>query len=170
MRKLLKRGGIGFVVLIVLGAIFGNSGEKAANRASTEPAIERSNDPLPRTTMAGRARARAATDRRVAQAKARVRANARATLRERARARARAAARRHREAARRVAQEQARAAAPPASNCDPNYKGACLDPNASDYDCEGGSGDGPKYTGTVTVVGSDHYDLDRDGDGTGCDA
>lgn len=31
--------------------------------------------------------------------------------------------------------------------CDPNYKGACLDPGASDYDCDGGSGDGPRYTG-----------------------
>jgi hypothetical protein len=54
------------------------------------------------------------------------------------------------------------------SNCDPSYKGACLDPNSSDYDCEGGSGDGPDYTGTVTVVGDDHFGLDRDGDGVGC--
>jgi hypothetical protein len=59
---------------------------------------------------------------------------------------------------------------PPAKPaCDPNYKGACLDPNASDYDCAGGSGDGPKYTGTVQVVGADHFDLDRDGDGIACD-
>jgi hypothetical protein len=54
------------------------------------------------------------------------------------------------------------------SGCDPSYEGACLDPSASDYDCEGGSGDGPEYTGTVTVVGDDHFDLDRDGDGVGC--
>ena len=53
--------------------------------------------------------------------------------------------------------------------CDPNYQGACLDPDAVDYDCAGGSGDGPRYTGLVRVVGSDVYDLDRDGDGTGCD-
>lgn len=53
--------------------------------------------------------------------------------------------------------------------CDPSYKGACLDPSASDYDCEGGSGNGPEYTGTVTVVGPDHYDLDRDGDGVACE-
>lgn len=32
------------------------------------------------------------------------------------------------------------------SDCDPNYEGACLDPNSSDYDCQGGSGDGPDYT------------------------
>ena len=53
--------------------------------------------------------------------------------------------------------------------CDPNYAGACLDPNASDYDCEGGSGNGPKYTGPVRVVGDDHYGLDRDGDGYACE-
>jgi len=57
-----------------------------------------------------------------------------------------------------------------ARECEPNYVGACLDPNASDYDCEGGSGDGPMYTGTVTVVGEDHYGLDSDSDGTGCEA
>jgi hypothetical protein len=54
-------------------------------------------------------------------------------------------------------------------DCDSNYEGACLDPNAVDYDCEGGSGDGPEYTGLVTVVGDDHFDLDRNGDGVGCD-
>jgi hypothetical protein len=53
-------------------------------------------------------------------------------------------------------------------DCDPSYEGACLDPSASDYDCEGGSGDGPEYTGTVRVVGDDHFGLDRDGDGVGC--
>jgi len=40
-------------------------------------------------------------------------------------------------------------------NCDPNYAGACLRPDASDYDCEGASGDGPYYTGEVRVVGDD---------------
>ena len=54
------------------------------------------------------------------------------------------------------------------SNCDPNYSG-CLDPSASDYDCEGGSGNGPEYTGPVEVRGNDHYDLDRDDDGYGCE-
>ena len=32
----------------------------------------------------------------------------------------------------------------------------------------GGSGDGPEYTGTVSVSGPDIYDLDRDGNGVGC--
>jgi resuscitation-promoting factor RpfB len=51
--------------------------------------------------------------------------------------------------------------------CTPGYS-PCLPP-ASDYDCEGGTGDGPEYTGTVRVTGSDPYDLDDDNDGTGCD-
>ena len=56
-----------------------------------------------------------------------------------------------------------------ADGCDPNYAGACLRPNSPDYDCAGGSGDGPDYTGQVEVIGDDHYGLDRDGDGIGCD-
>lgn len=44
----------------------------------------------------------------------------------------------------------------------------CLPP-ASDYDCSGGTGDGPEYTGYVTVTGSDPYGLDADGDGAGCE-
>ncbi len=56
-----------------------------------------------------------------------------------------------------------------APQCDPNYTGACV-PIASDVDCAGGSGDGPAYVqGPVRVVGTDIYDLDRDGDGIGCE-
>jgi hypothetical protein len=58
---------------------------------------------------------------------------------------------------------------PAPTNCDPNYAGACLDRNSYDYDCAGGSGDGPDYTTTVRVVGDDHFGLDRDGDGIACD-
>ena len=58
--------------------------------------------------------------------------------------------------------------AKPVSNCDPNYSG-CV-PIASDVDCSGGSGNGPAYTrGPVQVIGTDIYDLDRDGDGWGCE-
>lgn len=39
-----------------------------------------------------------------------------------------------------------------------------------DVDCEGGSGDGPRYVGKVTVTGADPYGLDRDGDGIGCES
>ncbi|MEU8253782.1 G5 domain-containing protein [Micromonospora inaquosa] len=57
---------------------------------------------------------------------------------------------------------------PQSSKCDPNYSG-CV-PIASDVDCAGGSGDGPAYvSGPIRVIGSDIYDLDRDGDGTACD-
>jgi hypothetical protein len=59
--------------------------------------------------------------------------------------------------------------APPAAACDPNYSGACLDPNSADYDCQGGSGDGPDYTGPVTIVGDDPYGLDADGNNLGCE-
>jgi len=52
--------------------------------------------------------------------------------------------------------------------CHPSYSG-CLKPNASDYDCAGGSGNGPYYTGLVQVYGYDEYDLDRDNDGWGCE-
>jgi hypothetical protein len=58
---------------------------------------------------------------------------------------------------------------PKKSKCHPSYKGACLDASASDYDCLGGSGNGPKYTGAVRVVGPDVFRLDADGDGWGCD-
>jgi PASTA domain len=54
------------------------------------------------------------------------------------------------------------------SGCTPGYS-PCLPP-ASDYDCSGGSGDGPKYTGYVSVTGSDPYGLDSDNDGTGCES
>jgi hypothetical protein len=73
--------------------------------------------------------------------------------------------RRAEEQAEEEAKEQEEAAA---EECDPNYSG-CLDPYASDYDCEGGSGDGPLYTGTVEVLGVDHYGLDENNNGIGCE-
>jgi len=58
----------------------------------------------------------------------------------------------------------------PVPKCDPNYSGACV-PIASDVDCAGGSGNGPAYVrGPVRVIGADIYDLDRDGNGIGCEA
>jgi endonuclease YncB( thermonuclease family) len=58
---------------------------------------------------------------------------------------------------------------PSTPGCDPSYQGACLNPAASDYDCAGGSGNGPYYTGPVRMVGPDHFRLDADGDGYGCE-
>ncbi|HKG39000.1 MAG TPA: excalibur domain-containing protein [Conexibacter sp.] len=56
-------------------------------------------------------------------------------------------------------------------HCDRNYSGRCLRPNVSDYDCAGGSGNGPYYVrGPFRVVGSDHYGLDSDHDGTACES
>jgi hypothetical protein len=43
-------------------------------------------------------------------------------------------------------------------------------PVASDVDCAGGSGNGPKYVrGPVSVIGSDEYGLDNDHDGIACE-
>lgn len=59
---------------------------------------------------------------------------------------------------------------PPQSNdCTPGYS-PCLPP-AEDYDCAGGSGNGPAYTGRVNVdhAYGDPYKLDSDGDGVGCE-
>ena len=55
--------------------------------------------------------------------------------------------------------------------CDRNYSGRCLRPNVRDYDCAGGSGDGPRYvSGPFSVVGYDRYGLDSDGDGVACES
>jgi hypothetical protein len=68
-----------------------------------------------------------------------------------------------------VAAPAAPAPAQPAGNCDPNYADACV-PISSDVDCAGGSGNGPAYfDGVARIVGSDIYDLDRDGDGYACE-
>jgi hypothetical protein len=57
------------------------------------------------------------------------------------------------------------------SNCDPSYPGVCLHVGIGDYDCEGGSGNGPNYVaGPVRVRPPDPFDLDRDGDGWGCES
>jgi PASTA domain len=59
----------------------------------------------------------------------------------------------------------------PSRNCDPSYPGVCLDPDAVDYDCAGGTGDGPKYVqGPIRVRPPDPFGLDSDGDGWGCEA
>jgi endonuclease YncB( thermonuclease family) len=55
-------------------------------------------------------------------------------------------------------------------SCHPSYRGACLKRGAGDYDCLGGSGNGPNYVaGPVYVVGPDEFRLDGDNDGVGCE-
>jgi len=58
---------------------------------------------------------------------------------------------------------------PPGSGCHPSYTGGCLGQGIGDYDCIGGSGNGPNYTGLVQVVGYDEFALDADNDGWGCE-
>jgi PASTA domain-containing protein len=59
---------------------------------------------------------------------------------------------------------------PPPPDCDPNYVGVCLKDGIGDFDCLGGSGNGPNYVaGPFDVVGGDPFGLDADGDGVGCE-
>lgn len=157
------------VVLVLLGASGCSSGEGTPEGGIGPGHME--------SRMAHRAQMRQmrhrAMMRRRAQAK-RERHQAMMRRRHRRMIRQRAAMRQLRaeEAERRAAEEAEaeEASTEESSECDPNYAGACLDPYASDYDCADGSGNGPDYTGTVTVVGEDHYGLDADGDGTGCES
>jgi hypothetical protein len=60
--------------------------------------------------------------------------------------------------------------AAPAPACHASYQGGCLGVGIGDYDCAGGSGDGPNYiTGPIYIVGYDEYGLDRDGNGVACE-
>lgn len=69
------------------------------------------------------------------------------------------------EEAERAERQQARAEA-----CDPSYEGECLKDGIGDYDCAGGSGNGPNYVySEVRVVGPDVFGLDANGNGIGCE-
>jgi hypothetical protein len=58
----------------------------------------------------------------------------------------------------------------PSGRPDPSYPDVCLDPNAEDDDCAGGSGNGPRFVeGPTRVRPPDPFDLDREGDGWGCE-
>ena len=58
----------------------------------------------------------------------------------------------------------------PEANCHPSYPDVCIPIGSADYDCAGGSGNGPNYiSGPIRVIPPDPYDLDRDGDGWGCE-
>lgn len=62
---------------------------------------------------------------------------------------------------------------PSPSNCTSGYSPCLLYYGGADYDCYGGSGDGPHYTEpgvTYSISGSDPYGLDgNDNDGYGCE-
>ena len=57
-------------------------------------------------------------------------------------------------------------------NCDPAYPDVCLRDGIGDYDCAGGSGNGPNYVeGPLRVLPPDPFDLDgNDNDGIGCES
>jgi hypothetical protein len=170
---------VAVVALVVLSLVTQDSNNPKPATPASET-IEQSDGEAKSADAAAARRARQEARRERARLRkarvARRRAEA-AARRERARVRrARAAARRERERQRQLAAEAAAAEAQAEADaqaaepsCHPSYD-PCLDPNASDYDCAGGSGDGPEYTGFVTVTGPDDYGLDSDGDGTGCES
>jgi beta-lactam-binding protein with PASTA domain len=57
-------------------------------------------------------------------------------------------------------------------NCNPAYPDVCLHQGIGDYDCAGGSGNGPNYVeGPLRVLPPDPFDLDgNDNDGIGCES
>ena len=60
--------------------------------------------------------------------------------------------------------------APKPSGCHSSYQGFCVKVGVGDWDCAGGSGNGPNYVPVrVRVVGYDEFGLDNDNDGFGCD-
>ena len=154
-------------LVAMTGFACGGSAETATDgqRAVTQDATAR-RDLHKAQAEARRQRAAVQRQARREARRARIRAQRRAAHRAEVLAQRRAA-----RAAARAAEQAAQAEAQAqASNCDPNYSGACLDPNASDYDCAGGSGNGPNYVeGPVRVVGPDEFRLEADHDGVGCE-
>lgn len=164
----MKRVGLFFVFLLLLGGC-GTETTSAVSRATN--AAQQETDRLQRQLERQearlerqKARQEARLERRLAKLERQREARKQARLEKQQEARrlARAAAREQAQAE----QEAQALAAAPSSGCDYD---PCLAP-ASDYDCAGGSGDGPAYTGYVRVIGGDPYDLDSDGDGVGCES
>jgi hypothetical protein len=163
----------GFAALLILGALLGEEDQPRSVPAS-EVASEQSldNEPSTQEDEAAQELVLQEERERLREARLELRRERAQLRRQRVRARqARIAARRERERQEQLAQEAAPPPEPkpvPEASCHPSYD-PCLDPNASDYDCDGGSGDGPEYTGFVNVKGPDDYGLDSDGDGMGCE-
>jgi hypothetical protein len=157
----------GLAAVLLVAALASGSEEPQVARQAVETVQQGSPDGGRSAERAERAvrRALSRERERLRSERAKLRRERREARRERAQA-----LRRERERREQLeAQEVEPAPAPePTASCHASYD-PCLDPNASDYDCEGGSGDGPNYTGLVTVKGPDDYGLDSDGDGTGCD-
>jgi hypothetical protein len=167
--------GYGIAALVLIALLTPDSNETAEPRAKRDTVKDDATQAAPDAEAARADRAALRRERaKIRRQRAQLRRERAQIRRQRARARRLAVVRRARR--REIAAAEAAAAAPepqpaaePVSNCHPSYD-PCLDPNASDYDCDGGSGDGPNYTGFVTVTGPDDYGLDSDGDGTGCES
>jgi len=154
------------VLLVGLGLILSGCG--SSNSADSTRSTQEQH--AKQVAQRARQRAHLRHQARVAAKRAAARRRVREAHRAVALRRRRAEEREARQLAAAEAREQEDAeTSEPTSECDPSYSGACLNPYSSDYDCEGGSGNGPDYTGEVTVVGEDHYGLDADGDGVGCE-
>lgn len=151
----------GVVALLLLVGVGCGSDDSSEVQESTE--VQRELQEAKRQAAMRRAQGEARREARRRQIRLEVRRERQARQREARRREARALA------AEEVEAEEESAESEGASSCDPNYSGACLDPAASDYDCEGGSGDGPYYTGEVAVTGEDRHGLDSDSDGVGCE-
>lgn len=159
----MKRIGLLFLVLLALSACGAESSPTSSRNgvdaeqeaARLERELEQEKEELERQIKEARREAR--REKKLA---------ARREAREERKREARRAARVEAREQAAEAEEQAVAAAAPESTCDYD---PCLAP-AADYDCAGGSGDGPAYTGPVRVIRSDPYDLDSDGDGWGCES
>src|SRR5689334_1862492 len=123
------------LVLILVPILFAGCGE-----ADTSPDLGGGGASLERQAQRHRAAVRRAKLRRQARVAARRHHRQVVARRHRAQLRAEEAERRAAEEAELVAAEEEAATEEEASECDPNYSGACLDPSAYDYDCEGGSG------------------------------
>jgi len=155
-----KRGAGPLAILLLALSLFGCGNTSGSSSSGDEAA------------QAGQAKEarKAAQLRHQARVRARaVRRHAHLAALRRQHARERAAQAKAAEARAVEAEEEAAAEEEASSECDPNYSG-CLSASAYDYDCAGGSGDGPEYTGTVSVLGEDHYGLDSDSDGVGCES
>jgi hypothetical protein len=163
--------------LLIYTAGCSNSQSAALPAAATSPAptgaasnpVAPSSDAASASASASaEAKASAAADK-AARARAAKAAEKRAAEKRAAEKRAAEKRAAEKRAAEKRAAEKRAAEKRAAENCTPGYS-PCLPP-ASDYDCAGGSGNGPEYVdGPVRVTGSDPYDLDRDGDGIGCDS
>lgn len=159
----------GFVFLVVLGFIIGpeESGRESKTTSETTTTSQIDREKGAARVRARRQRRRAAAHAHAQQAQAATNRRRRARAHERHARRAAAGREQRAEEERRRRREEQQ---PPPQDCSPSYD-PCLKPDAGDYDCEGGGGDGPNFTGPVTVKDSeDPFDLDRDGDGRGCDS